>query len=79
MILEEIMESMGRQNTYERINKDFEKEILGVARVSNELKEAGLLRAAWYCCLLVRLGETLVSMGTHLKVRYSARSMSRAN
>jgi hypothetical protein len=72
------MDGMGKQNTYERINKDFEKEILGVARVSNELKEAGLLREAWYCCLLVRLGELMISFGTRLKINYSPRPRLRA-
>jgi hypothetical protein len=65
------MEGMGKQNTYERINKEFEKEILGIARVSNELQAAGLLREAWYCCLLVRLGESMISFGTRLTIIYS--------
>ena len=73
------MDSMSRNDTYERLNKDFEKQARKTAGTSLALRQAGLANTAFYCCLLVRLGETLVSMGTHLKVRYSARSMSRAN
>ncbi len=62
-----------------RMNQSDGRDIREAAQVSRDLMNAGLDRAAWYCCLLVRLGETLVSMGTHLKVRYSVRSMTRTS
>jgi hypothetical protein len=65
------MENMSKNETYERINKNFEKEILGVARVSQELRQAGLVRPAWYCPLLRGLGGWLVSLGNHLKTHNS--------
>ena len=67
------MDNMGRNETYERLNKEHEKEILRVARNSLELKQAGLFRPARYCRFLVRFGELLVSLGTHLKIHYSPR------
>jgi len=65
------MDNMGKYETYERLNKDCEKKILEAASTSHELKQAGLVSSAWYCCLLIRLGEFLISSGTRLKAHYS--------
>ena len=66
------MESMSKNETYERLNKDYEKQVLGITRTSLELRQAGLVRPAWYCPLLRGLGGLLVSLGTHLKTHNSA-------
>jgi hypothetical protein len=71
------MNNLGKDGTYERLNKDYEKEIQDVARTSWELRQAGLRGDAWYCCLLVRLGEMLISFGTRLKAHYSPRATLR--
>jgi hypothetical protein len=66
------METMSKNETYERLNKDFEKQALGIARTARELRQAGLVRPAWYCPLLRGLGGLLVSLGTYLKTHNSA-------
>ena len=71
-------ENMGKNETGARMNQSHEKEMLAVARTSLELRQAGLVRPAWYCCLLVRFGELMVSLGNHLKVRYSTQRVHRA-
>ena len=73
------LESMSWHELGVRMNQSDGSEIREAARISRELMNSGLSRAAWYCCLLVRLGEILVSLGTHLKIRYSVRAMTRAN
>jgi len=62
-----------------RMNQSDGRDIREAAQVSRDLMNAGLGRAAWYCCLLVRLGELLISFGNHLRVRYSVRSMTRTS
>ena len=71
------MESMSRNESYERMNKNFEKDALGIARTSLELRQAGLVRPAWYCPLLRGLGGLLVSLGTHLKTQNSQQTTLR--
>jgi hypothetical protein len=66
-----VMENMSRNETYERLNKNFGEEAQEAARVSQELRQAGLVRPAWYCPLLRGLGVLLVSIGTHLKTHNS--------
>jgi hypothetical protein len=66
-----IMDNMGKNEIYDRLNKDCEKKMLDAASISRELKKAGVTHPAWYCCLLVRFGELLVSAGTYLKARFS--------
>lgn len=73
------LENMGWHELGVRMNQSDGSEIREAARISRELVNSGLSRAAWYCCLLVRLGEMLVSLGTHLKIRYSVRAMTRAH
>lgn len=64
-------ENMGKNETGVRLNQSYQKEMLAVARTSLELKQAGLVRPAWYCPLLRGLGGLLVSLGTHLKTHNS--------
>jgi hypothetical protein len=65
------MENMSKKETYERLNKDYETQALEMARTTRELRQAGLVRPAWYCPLLRGLGGLLVSLGTHLKTHNS--------
>lgn len=54
--------------------RDYEQRMREEVRQANLLKQSVPSRQAWYCCLLVRLGEALVSMGLYLKKRYSLES-----
>jgi hypothetical protein len=65
------MESMSSSEMYVRLNQNYEQEILGIARTSRELRQAGLEHPAWYCPLLRGLGGLLVSLGTHLQTHDS--------
>lgn len=64
-------ENMSKNETGVRLNQSYQKEMLAVARTALELKQAGLVRPAWYCPLLRGLGGLLVSLGTHLKTHNS--------
>ena len=64
-------ENMGKNEAGVRLNQSYQKEMLRAARTYHELKQAGLVRPAWYCPLLRGLGGLLVSLGTHLKTHNS--------
>lgn len=72
------MENMSRSEAGARMNKAYEKEVLNVARVSYEVRNAGLTRPSWFCPLLVWLGERMVHSGNRLKVQNSPRPSVRA-
>jgi hypothetical protein len=68
------IECMAKEAATLRMIRAYEKEIREAARIACLLDQAGLYRPAWYCPLLVRAGEALVTFGIRLKLRYSARS-----
>jgi hypothetical protein len=72
------MENMSKCESGARMNKAYEKEVLNVARVSYEVRDAGLTRPSWFCPLLVWLGEKMVHSGNRLKVQNSPRPSVRA-
>lgn len=67
------MENMSRSEAAARVNKAYEKEILNVAKVSYEVRNAGLNRPSWFSSLLVWLGERMIHSGNRLKVQNSPR------
>lgn len=72
------MENMSRSDAGARMNKAYEKEVLAVARVTYEVRKAGLTRPSWFCPLLVWLGERMVRSGNRLKIQNSPRPSVRA-
>ncbi len=72
------MENMSKSETGARMNKAYEKEVLNVAKVSHEVRKAGLTRSSWFCSLLVWLGERMVHSGNRLRVQNSPRPPVRA-
>jgi hypothetical protein len=64
-------ENLAREAAVVRMVQAYEKEIRETARISHILKQSAPMQLAWYCPLLVRLGEMMVSLGTHLKAHYS--------
>jgi hypothetical protein len=65
------MESMAKEAAVVRMIQAHEKEILETARISNMVRQSRPIHPAWYCPLLVHLGDMMVILGTHLKMRYS--------
>jgi hypothetical protein len=63
-------EDMAREAAVDRMIQAYEKEIQEIARVANLVRQSAPRSSAWYCPLLVRLGEVMVALGTHLKTRY---------
>jgi hypothetical protein len=72
------MENMAREAAVGRMVQTYEKEFRETARIATMLRQSGLLRPAWYCPLLVRLGDVLVALGTRLKTHYSIHQALRA-
>lgn len=72
------MENMAREAAIKRMIQTYEKEIQDFARVSNLVRHSFPMRPAWYCPLLVRLGNTFIVFGQHLITRYSIQTTIRA-
>jgi hypothetical protein len=72
------METVAKEAAVARMIQTYEKEIHDVARISNLLKQSRPMRLAWYCPMLVHLGDMMVSLGTHLKSHYSIERALRA-
>jgi len=72
------MENMAREAATTRMIQAYENEIRDFARVSNLVKQSAPMRRAWYCPLLVRLGNTLIAYGIRLITRYSIQTTLRA-
>jgi len=66
--------NLDKESAVNSMVRDYEQRMREDARVANLLKQSAAPRQAWYCCLLVHLGEALVSMGLYLKRRYSLES-----
>jgi hypothetical protein len=63
-------ENMARTAAVDRMIPAYEREIQEIARVANLVRRSTPKSSAWYCPLLVRMGEVMVTLGTHLKTRY---------
>jgi hypothetical protein len=55
------------------LHKTYEKNIQETARIAILVKDATRPQPAWYCPLLLRLGEIMITTGTYLKTHYSTR------
>jgi hypothetical protein len=65
------MENMAKEAAVLRMVQAYDKEIHEIARVSYMVRQSRPIRPAWYCPLLVRLGDVMVALGTRLKTHYS--------
>lgn len=68
------IENLANEAVTKRLIQNYEKEIQDFARVSNLVRQSFPERRAWYCPLLVRLGNTFVVFGTRLMTRYSVQT-----
>jgi len=71
------IENMAKEAVIKRMIQTHEKEIQDFARVSNLVKHSFPMRPAWYCPLLVRLGNVFILLGTRLITRYSVQTTIR--
>ncbi len=70
--------NMAREEVVAMMIHDHQSELREIARVANMVRQSRPIRPAWYCPLLVRVGNALVAFGMHLKTRYSIQPMLRA-
>lgn len=76
--MEGMFENMAREAAVEQMTGEHLKEMREMARMARLLKQALPPRPAWYCPLLVRLGNALITFGTRLRTRYSVQSALKA-
>jgi hypothetical protein len=72
------MENRAKEAAVVRMIQAHEKELQEIARVSNMVRQSRPIHPAWYCPLLVRLGDVMVALGTRLKTHYSIQHALRA-
>ena len=63
--------NLAREAAITQMIQSYEKDIHEIARIDHLIKQSRPVRPAWYCPLLVRLGDWLVVFGTRLKARYA--------
>lgn len=68
------MKNMANEAAIKRLLQNYEKEMQTFARNSNLVRQSFPKRPAWYCPLLVSLGNTFVVLGTRLMSRYSVQT-----
>ena len=65
------VESRIREAAVVRMIQAYEKDIHEIARISNMVRQSRPVHPAWYCPILVLLGDVMVALGTQLKAHYS--------
>lgn len=76
--MEGMFGNMAREAAVEQMIREHLQELRAMARMTRLLKQALPPRPAWYCPLLVCLGNTLIAFGTRLRTRYSVQTALKA-
>lgn len=76
--MESMLGNLAREVAAEQMIRDHLKEMRETARVARLLKVALPPQPAWYCPLLVSLGNALIGFGTRLRTRYPVQPALRA-
>ena len=75
--METMLGNMAREAAVEQMIRDHLKEMREVARMTRLLREALPPQPAWFCPLVVWLGDALIAFGTRLRTRYSVQTALR--
>jgi hypothetical protein len=76
--MEGMFGNMAREAAAEQMIREHLKELHETARMARLLRQVFPPQPAWYCPLLVCLGNTLIAFGTRLKTHYAPPFVSRA-